>query len=161
MDYCLRAAAIFTAMRIKSLIISLISGLIPVKRLACIFNVSALCQPARYVHSADTSVDGLEEAEAEAKRQGIRFVRGIELSSFLDCEIHVLGYNMQTENPCFIRIVYLYSFKPARHKLVKQLFKSSVRKVFFRMRQACKVVIEVVFYILLQKSFGFFAFRIR
>ena len=28
------------------------------------------------------SVDGLDEAEAEAKRQGIRFVRGIELSSF-------------------------------------------------------------------------------
>ena len=74
------------------------------------------------------SVDGLDEAEAEAKRQGIRFVRGIELSSFLDCEIHVLGYNMQTENPCFIReLSEVKNMRKARNvEIGRKLTKSGI-----------------------------------
>lgn len=47
------------------------------------------------------SVSGLEEAEAEAKRLGIKFVRGIEISTISYCEVHVLGYNIDYKDPDF------------------------------------------------------------
>ncbi len=48
------------------------------------------------------TVDGLDEAKDEAKRVGIRFVGGIELSAYSNTEIHVLGYNVDYKNPSFI-----------------------------------------------------------
>lgn len=49
------------------------------------------------------SVSGLEEAEAEADRLGIKFVRGIEISTISYCEVHVLGYNIDYKDPEFVR----------------------------------------------------------
>lgn len=40
------------------------------------------------------SVAGLEEGREEAKKCGIKFVDGIEFSTYSTCEIHVLGYNI-------------------------------------------------------------------
>ncbi len=47
------------------------------------------------------SIDGLNEANDEAERSGIKFVPGIEISTYSICEIHVLGYNIDYLNPDF------------------------------------------------------------
>lgn len=49
------------------------------------------------------SVDGLDEGRKEAEKLGIKFVDGIELSTFSTCEIHVLGYNIDYKNPDFVQ----------------------------------------------------------
>lgn len=49
------------------------------------------------------SVDGLDEAEINAKKTGLQFVRGIELSTYSICEIHILGYNFDYKNPDFVQ----------------------------------------------------------
>lgn len=49
------------------------------------------------------TVDGLDEGEQIAREEGIRFVRGIEISSQSYCEVHVLGYGMDCNNPLFKR----------------------------------------------------------
>lgn len=49
------------------------------------------------------SVSGILEAEAEAEKRGIKFVSGIEISSQSYCEVHVLGYGIDCENPKFLR----------------------------------------------------------
>lgn len=49
------------------------------------------------------SVDGLDEARDKARSLGIRFVPGIELSTFSICEIHILGYNFDYKNPDFVQ----------------------------------------------------------
>ena len=47
------------------------------------------------------SIDGLGEAEAGARSLGIKFVPGIEISALAHCEVHVLGYNIDYNNPDF------------------------------------------------------------
>ncbi|MCM1306867.1 MAG: PHP domain-containing protein [Bacteroides sp.] len=49
------------------------------------------------------SVDGLNEARAEADILGIKFVDGIEISALADSEVHVLGYNIDYKNPDFAK----------------------------------------------------------
>lgn len=49
------------------------------------------------------SVAGLEEGREEARKLGIKFVDGIEFSTFSICEIHVLGYNIDYKNPDFVQ----------------------------------------------------------
>ncbi len=44
------------------------------------------------------TVDGVEEAQKEGKELGVEVIRGIELSSFRDGEIHVLGYGMRLDD---------------------------------------------------------------
>ena len=48
------------------------------------------------------SVSGIDEAIARGKEVGIRVLVGIEISSFSNCEIHVLGYNFDYKNPAFV-----------------------------------------------------------
>lgn len=48
------------------------------------------------------TVDGLDEACAEADRLNIRFVRGIEISAYAVSEIHILGYNIDDKNKDFL-----------------------------------------------------------
>lgn len=48
------------------------------------------------------TVGGLKEGMAAAKQEGIKFVPGLEISSYSICEIHVLGYNIDFENKEFI-----------------------------------------------------------
>ncbi len=47
------------------------------------------------------SVSGVEEAIAEGEALGIKVIPGIEISSFSNCEIHILGYNIDYRNPDF------------------------------------------------------------
>lgn len=47
------------------------------------------------------TVDGVDEAIAEGRKLGVFVVPGIEISSFSNCEIHVLGYNIDYKNPAF------------------------------------------------------------
>lgn len=49
------------------------------------------------------SVAGLEEGREEARKLGIKFVDGIEFSTYSICEIHVLGYNIDYKNPDFVQ----------------------------------------------------------
>lgn len=48
------------------------------------------------------TVSGIEEARREAKEQGLKFVAGIEISTFSNCEIHILGYGIDYLNPDFL-----------------------------------------------------------
>lgn len=48
------------------------------------------------------TVAGLGAAEAEARRQGLCFVPGIEVSAYGSCEIHILGLNIDYENKKFL-----------------------------------------------------------
>lgn len=50
------------------------------------------------------TVDGLVEAEQEAKKWGIEFVKGIEFSSYWKGrEVHILGYFLNLEVPEFLQ----------------------------------------------------------
>ncbi len=49
------------------------------------------------------SVAGLDEGRDEAQKVGIKFVGGIEFSTFSICEIHILGYNIDYKNPDFVQ----------------------------------------------------------
>ncbi len=42
------------------------------------------------------TVDGLEDGMRRAKELGVGFVKGIELSAYSICDVHVLGYNFDT-----------------------------------------------------------------
>lgn len=48
-------------------------------------------------------VSGLDEGYECAKKAGIKFVGGIEFSTFSICEIHILGYNIDYKNPDFVQ----------------------------------------------------------
>ena len=49
------------------------------------------------------TVAGLQEGKKRAEELGIKFVPGIELSTFSTCEIHILGYNIPYENKEFLQ----------------------------------------------------------
>ncbi len=47
------------------------------------------------------TVDGVEECREIALDKGLKFATGIELSTFSNIEIHILGYNFDTESETF------------------------------------------------------------
>ena len=47
------------------------------------------------------TVNGVDEAIKRGKEVGVRVLVGMEISSFSNCEIHVLGYNFDYKNPAF------------------------------------------------------------
>ncbi|MGI6702033.1 MAG: PHP domain-containing protein [Christensenellales bacterium] len=48
------------------------------------------------------SVGGIDEAVAAGKEKGVTVIPGIEMSSFRDGEIHILGYNILYNNQSFL-----------------------------------------------------------
>jgi len=68
------------------------------------------------------TVDGVEEAIEEGKRQGVRVIPGIEISSSRNGgDVHILGYGMDRKDPVFLdelekirRIRYERNLKMAR-----------------------------------------------
>lgn len=48
------------------------------------------------------TVSGVDEAIAEGAKVGLKVLAGIEISSFSNFEIHMLGYNIDYKNPDFI-----------------------------------------------------------
>lgn len=62
------------------------------------------------------SVAGLEEGREEAKKCGLKFVDGIEFSTYSTCEIHVLGYNIDYKNPDFVQeLAYVKDLRRQRN----------------------------------------------
>lgn len=47
------------------------------------------------------SISGIDEAVAAGEKLGLRVLPGIELSSYSNFEIHILGYNFDYKNPSF------------------------------------------------------------
>lgn len=48
------------------------------------------------------SVSGVDEAIKRGEELGVKVLVGIEISSFSNCEIHILGYNFDYKNPAFV-----------------------------------------------------------
>jgi predicted metal-dependent phosphoesterase TrpH len=72
------------------------------------------------------TVDGLAEAEAQARADGIRLVPGIELSTYWRrVELHILGYFIDPQHPALV--TFLTSTRSARvarlHAMVSRLFR--------------------------------------
>lgn len=44
---------------------------------------------------------GVERARAAAKQEGIGFIGGVEISSYGECNVHVLGYNVDDKHQAF------------------------------------------------------------
>jgi len=57
------------------------------------------------------TVDGLFEAQEKCTELGIRFVNGIEFSTYAKYEIHILGYNIDYLNPMFVQKLKLVKEK--------------------------------------------------
>ena len=65
------------------------------------------------------SVAGLEEGREEARKLGIKFVDGIEFSTYSICEIHVLGYNIDYKNPDFVQeLAYVKDMRRQRNQQI-------------------------------------------
>ena len=47
------------------------------------------------------TVNGVDEAIKRGEEVGVKVLVGIEISSFSNCEIHILGYNFDYKNPAF------------------------------------------------------------
>jgi len=66
-----------------------------------------ICEKARaagldgFALTDHDTVDGLDEAAAEAARHGLLFVPGIEVSAYENCEVHILGLGINYKNPGF------------------------------------------------------------
>lgn len=75
------------------------------------------------------SVSGVGEAISEGKKQGIKVISGIELSSYSQFEIHILGYNIDYKNAEFIE--KLNAVKELRRdridKTIKKLYECGVK----------------------------------
>lgn len=70
------------------------------------------------------SVDGLDEARDEACQAGLKFVPGIEFSTFSICEIHILGYNIDYKNPDFVQELRIVKdLRIARNLLIGEKLK--------------------------------------
>ena len=69
------------------------------------------------------TINGLQEAISASKRMGIEIVPGIEISSYREAEIHILGYNVPLENRDFQReIEKINSLRDMRQRtIVKKL----------------------------------------
>ncbi len=48
------------------------------------------------------TVGGIAQAEEAARGRGIGFVKGIEISAYTVCEIHILGYNIDDKDEAFL-----------------------------------------------------------
>lgn len=46
---------------------------------------------------------GTDRARAAAKKEGIAFVSGVEISTHDKCDVHILGYNVDKDNPLFVK----------------------------------------------------------
>ncbi len=60
------------------------------------------------------TVDGVLLADEEAKKQGIVNVHGVEVSSFDDGEVHILGYNIDIDNP---KLSSLFAYLQERRRV--------------------------------------------
>lgn len=64
------------------------------------------------------SVAGLAEAEEAAREQGIGFVRGIELSCYSVCEIHILGYGFKPSAGFLEELEAVKALRRARNEAI-------------------------------------------
>ena len=65
------------------------------------------------------SVSGIDEAIKRGKEVGVRVIPGIEISSFSNCEIHILGYNFDYKNPAFLQdLAGIQGMRKERNKAI-------------------------------------------
>lgn len=74
------------------------------------------------------SISGVDEAVSEGERLGIKVLPGIELSSYSQFEIHILGYNFEYKSAEFIeRLNFIKGLRQERiGKTIKLLFECGV-----------------------------------
>lgn len=60
-------------------------------------------------------VDGLSEGVKKGEELGVEVIRGIELSTYLDSEIHILGYGMRVDDAFEKELVRARSFRRNRN----------------------------------------------
>ena len=79
-----------------------------------VFLAKAKGMEAMAITDHDT-VAGVAEGQKAALEAGIRFVAGVELSTYLKEEVHILGYNVPFDDPSFAdEIVKLQSLRATR-----------------------------------------------
>lgn len=84
----------------------------------------ALSKRMRVIALTDhDTLEGLKEAELEAKKWGLEFVNGIEISThWQDMEIHILGYFLNLEDEHFVETIEtLKSLRTERNKKILSL----------------------------------------
>lgn len=65
------------------------------------------------------SIDGLDEARAEADRLGLRFIPGVELSvDFPNGEMHILGYGIRADEPLLSYLAEQKQNREQRNQLI-------------------------------------------
>lgn len=77
------------------------------------------------------TVDGVQEGRQEAARLGMQCLSGIELSAYSQFEVHVLGYNVPTDDPRFVeRVTQLQQLRRERiQRVVDKLHHHGVKLV--------------------------------
>lgn len=84
----------------------------------------ALSKRMRVIALTDhDTLDGLKEAEEEAKKWGLEFVKGIEISThWKEHEVHILGYFLNLEDEAFCKkIESLKKLRQERNKKIVSL----------------------------------------
>lgn len=67
------------------------------------------------------SVSGVDEAKAAGEKLGIKVLTGIEISTFSNQEIHILGYNFDYKNPEFLQeLEKVKNSRKLRNAVIKQ-----------------------------------------
>lgn len=70
------------------------------------------------------SVSGVDEAIKRGEELGVKVLVGIEISSFSNCEIHILGYNFDYKNPAFVEeLAKIQDMRKARNGAILKRLK--------------------------------------
>ncbi len=63
------------------------------------------------------TIEGVERGLQYARKKGLHFIPGIELSAYDDCEVHILGYNVDYQSSFFVEKIYeLQQIRKARNQ---------------------------------------------
>lgn len=69
------------------------------------------------------TIEGVERGLKYAQEKGLHFIPGIELSAYDDCEVHILGYNIDYKSPFFVgKVEELQQIRKARNlEIIRKL----------------------------------------
>ncbi|MEG2688079.1 MAG: PHP domain-containing protein [Clostridia bacterium] len=71
------------------------------------------------------TISGIDEALNVGKELGVRVIPGIEISTYSNCEIHILGYNIDYLNPDFLQeLDQIKKYRVARNLEIEKLLKA-------------------------------------
>jgi len=86
------------------------------------------------------TVNGLAEAVEAGEQKGVRVIPGIEISSFKDYEVHILGYNIDYKNPDFLNeLEKIQSIREKRNlEIVSKLAENGIKIDYENIRKTQK-----------------------